>query len=156
MTCLIKFISKGAPWRLIHLKIQRQFLFKILFELEHFQLGSLDACVCAFVSLLPRLIKAIEKMHKGLRSRDSLGFFSELKRDSHNPEWRSAGSRGNRFPGKSKRASPSGDLSLLSFALFCIFHLCLILVEPSSSSLTCWQVNSWNFAYIKDLEYTLS
>lgn len=33
----------------MNLKIQRQFLFKILFGLERVQLGSVDACVSACV-----------------------------------------------------------------------------------------------------------
>lgn len=70
----------------MNLKIQRQFLFKIVFGLECFQLRSLNACVCACASLLPRLIKAMEWMRKGLRPDDRLGFLSRLKRDFGNPE----------------------------------------------------------------------
>lgn len=54
MTFLIKFISKGAPWRLLNLKIQRQFLFKIFSWV-----GMLSACIiackcwCMCVSAVP-------------------------------------------------------------------------------------------------------
>lgn len=148
MTCLIKFISKGAPWRLMNLKIQRQFLFKLLFGLECFQLGSLDACVCAYVSLLPRLIKVMEWVHKGLRPDDRPGM----------PQANSKGTlvilNGEVLATEVIAFLPRANGHLCP-AIYGSAELCfilylsplLILVEPSSSGLTCWQTNSQYFAY---------
>lgn len=61
----------------MNLKIQRRFLFKILFGLERFQLGSVDACVST-VFVVPRGPIPMEWMHKGFKPDDGAGSLAEL------------------------------------------------------------------------------